>query len=1023
VESCRGGTRTGRGPRCDRDRSALGALARAAAILAGVLGAVPVSPLLALDSHKALVQYGHDVWGESTIQAILQSRDGYIWLGTQQGLMRFDGLRFTVYDRQSVPLMRSNSVLALCEDREGGLWLGMESGGALRLKDGRFTALTVKDGLSAERVTCLLQDRRGGLWLGTVDGGVCLYREGKVAHFGVAEGVPGQMVYDVAQDRDGRIWVATSRGVVRQAGNRFEPVELPSEGRNWYFALAMGAPGEVWLGSFKGLYRWRDGQVARYTVKDGLCDDNVQSLYFEASSGCVWAGTSSGLNRFKDGRIESYTSADGLSDDQVVALKGDGEGSVWIGTMSGLNRLTDAKFITIGARRGLPSEFISCVSQAADGALWVGMANGGAARIAGGKTERVGPAQGLPGKSVNSVVAEPDGTVWLAPEAGGPVRWNAGRVTRPFATNKELAESQIFCLFDDGAGTLWAGASKGLIRIRGRDVTVLGKKDGLSDPTISAVASDGAGGLWLGTDGGGLDHYAGGHFTVYTVHDGLADNIVNALYRDGSGTLWVGTQGGLSRLKDGKLSSFTARDGLFDETIYSILEDATGRLWVGCEKGVFRVDKGLLNARAAGRPDAIVCVGYDRSDGMGASECSGGTQPAAWRAQNGMLYFATPKGVATVDPASIPLNPRPPPVVIEAMVVDGRSLAHGAAASLPPGRHRVEFHYSALSLVAPEKARFRFILRGYDKEWWDTGTRREAAYTNLGPGKYQFSVIACNSDGVWNSEGATRAFEIRPFFYQTTVFFLLCAVAVGVVSVGLHRFQLRHVLTRNALLKERARIAAEIHDTLAQVLTGIRLHLARAEDELPGDAAAARSHLAVARALTRSCTEDTRAAIAALRPYAAAATPFPDALRALAETLAGAAGMEVEFEVTGEPYRLSETLEHDLWHITQEATTNAARHSHGRHLRLSIAYDRRRVRLCVADDGVGIAAPAGRGDSGTFGLTSLYQRNRRRRLRVSVESSPGRGTAVRAEARLGWLAAGLRPRLWGRAPGEPREAS
>ncbi len=991
--------------------------------LVGILGAAPVSPLLALDDHKTLSQYGHDVWGENAIQAIVQTRDGYIWLGTQQGLLRFDGLRFTVYDRHTVPLMRSNSVLALCEDREGGLWLGMESGGALRLKDGRFTALTVQDGLPAERVTSLFEDRHAGLWLGTADAGICVYRGGKITRYGPADGVPGKAIYAVGQDREGRIWVATGRGVVRQSKDRFESVDLPGEGQNWYYAFAVGAGGDMWLGSLKGLYRWHEGHVTRYTVKDGLCDDNVQSLYYEASTDCLWAGTNGGLNRFKDGRMAPYTSRDGLSNDQVVALKGDGEGSLWIGTMSGLNRLRDTKFLTIGTPQGLPSQYVLCISQAADGALWVGMENGGAARITGGRMEQVGPSQGLPGKSVNSILAEPDGTVWLAAEAGGLARWKDGRVTLPFAGNKQIVDSEILCLFDDGLGTLWAGASMGLIRMQGSDVTFFTTKDGLLGHTVAAIVADGAGGLWLGTDGGGLNHYSDGHFTAYTLRDGLADNIVNALYRDASGTLWVGTSGGLSRLKDGRFTSFTTKDGLSDDTIYSILEDAAGRLWMGCEKGVFRVDKALLDGRAAGRADPIPCEGYDRFDGMGASQCSGGTQPCAWRAASGLLYFATPKGVAAIDPASILLNPHPPPVVIEAVLVDGRPLAPGSPVSLPPGRHRVEFHYSALSLVAPEKVRFRFILKGFDKEWGDAGTRRDVAYTNLGPGKYQFSVIACNNDGVWNSKGATRAFEIEPFFYQTTLFYLLCALAVGALSAGLHRFQLRHVLTRNAVLKERARIAAEIHDTLAQVLTGIRLHLVRAEDVLPGEAVEARSHLAIARELTRTCTEDTRVAIAALRPYALAAMPFSDALHDLAETLAGPAGMEVTFEVTGNPRRLSEAVEHELWHITQEAVTNAARHSQGRHLRVSIAYGRRLVRVCVADDGIGIATAPAADSSGAFGLIGLYQRNQRRRLRVAVESRPGTGTKVYAEARLGWFAGRSWPRLRVRVPRDLKEAT
>ena len=991
--------------------------------LAGVLGVASGSSLFALDSRKAPGEYGHDLWGESVIQAIVQSRDGYIWLGTQQGLMRFDGLRFTVYDRHTVPLMRSNSVLALCEDREGGLWMGMESGGALRLKDGQFTSLTVQDGLPAERVTCLLEDAHAGLWIGTSDGGVCLYSKGRVRRYGPADGVPGKAIYSLGQDRNGRIWVATGRGLVRQSTTGFERVDLPVEGQNFYYAFAVGAGADVWLGSLKGLYRLHEGRTTRYTTRDGLCDDNVQSLYYDAATDCLWAGTYGGVNRLKDGRLATYSTREGLSNDQVVSLKGDGEGSLWIGTMSGLNRLRDTKFHTIGTPQGLPSQYVQCITQAADGALWVGMENGGAARITGSRVERIGRLQGLPGKSVTSLLAEPDGTVWLAAEGGGLARWRDGRVTLPFARNKQIADSDILCLLDDGQGTIWAGASMGLLRIRGSEVQFLTTKDGLHGLTVSVLAADGAGGLWLGTDGGGLNHYMAGRFTAYTVHDGLADDIVNALYRDASDTLWIGTSGGLSRFKDGRLTTYTSKDGLFDDTIYSILEDASGRLWMGCEKGVLRVDKRLLNARAAGMADPILCECYDRFDGMGASQCSGGTQPGAWRAADGLLYFATPKGVAAIDPASILLNDHPPPVVIEAVVVDGRPLGPGPPAPVSPGRHRVEFRYSALSLVAPDKVRFRFILKGFDKEWGDAGGRRDVAYTNLGPGKYRFSVIACNNDGVWNSEGAVRALEIKPFFYQTLPFYLLCTLAVGALSAGVHRFQLRHVLTRNAILKERARIAAEIHDTLAQVLTGIRLHLVRAEDVLPGEAIEARSHLAVARELTRTCTEDTRVAVAALRPYVLAAMPFSDALHDLAETLAGPAGMEVTFEVTGDQRTLSEAVEHELWHITQEAVTNAARHSQGRHLRVSITYERRLVRVCVADDGIGIASPPAANSSGAFGLIGLYQRNRRRGLRVTVESQPDLGTKVSAEARLGWFAGHSWRRGGARAPRDPGEAT
>lgn len=795
------------------------------AVLAfALLAAAPA--VRALDPQKSLTQYGHEVWTtehglpQNSIQGVVQTTDGYIWLATQEGVVRFDGVRFTVFDKRSLPLMKSNNVLCLCGDPRGGLWIGLETGGALRYRDGVFSPVGRAEGLQAERIDAIYADPAGAVWFGTDNAGLERYENGRFRSFTAKDGLVGAAVYALYRDHAGTLWVATSRGLCRMEGDRFVSFPFAEKERNWYYALAEDAGGTLWVGTLRGLYAIRDGKARLLTEKDGLASVHIQSLYYEAAQDTLWVGTYGGLTRLRGGAAESYTSREGLSNDTVWSLTGDQEGSLWIGTLNGLNRFRDTKFVNVGVREGLLNDVVDAVCEARDGSLWIGTDSGGVTRYRDGHSVSYSVKEGLPSETVNTVFEDREGTIWAGVDVGGLARFENGRFEKVFPRQVALANTSITCMGEDAAGDLWVGASNGLYRIRGSRCTAYGTKDGMPSESVMCILDDGAGGLWVGTDAGGLLHYRDGKFTALTKKAGLADNIVYALYRDASGALWVGTPGGLCRYKDGRFGTITTRQGLFDDTAYVILEDARSNLWMSCNKGVFRASRKALEEVAEGRASSVQCDAYGRSDGMGSTECNGGVQPSGWERRDGRLCFATMKGVAIIDPANVKINRRPPPVVIEAVLVDGHPLPTGEEPRLKPGRHRMEIRFSALSLVAPEKVKFKYRLDGYDAEWQEGGARREAVYTGIPQGEYTFRVIACNNDGIWNERGASFRFIQRPHFYQRLGFILLCvfcglALSAGGVGLRVNRLKARQARLE-ALVAERTAQLAEANDALKE---------------------------------------------------------------------------------------------------------------------------------------------------------------------------------------------------------------
>ena len=460
--------------------------------------------------------------------------------------------------------------------------------------------------------------------------------------------------------------------------------------------------------------------------------------------------------------------------------------------------------------------------------------------------------------------------------------------------------------------------------------------------------------------------------------------------------MWAGTYGrGLARLKDGRWTTFTTREGLFNDTVFQILDDGLGHLWMSSNRGISRVSKGELDEVASGARSRLRATVFGRGDGMRSVEGNGASQPGAWRTRDGHLWFATAGGAVRIDPARLPRNALAPPVLVEQVLLGRQPLTLAPDRRVPPSRGDFEFRYTALSFVAPEKVRFRYRLEGFDDDWIDGGAARSAAYTNLPPGRYRFRVIASNNDGVWNEAGAAYDFELLPFFHQTPWFRALPVLGLALAGWGFHLWRTRRLAAQSAVLAERNRMAGELHDSLAQGLTGMVLQLEAAGAALPAGAPDARQRLEQARGLAQSSLAEARRCVRALRPEALQKAELPEALSRMAAQLVSDTGIAVDLKVVGARQALPDEAEGQLFRVGQEALTNAVRHGRPGHISLELAYEEDAVRLRITDDGRGFIVTDRAPGSG-FGLTGMRERVESLGGRLQLTSQPGAGTDVAA---------------------------
>jgi signal transduction histidine kinase/ligand-binding sensor domain-containing protein/DNA-binding response OmpR family regulator len=789
----------------------------------------PLDP--SLDPTKHIREYHQDTWSvdqglpQSSVYTISQTVDGYIWFGTELGLVRFDGLRFEVFDKNNTPGIANNTILSLMEDHNHTLWIGTSGGGISYYAKHKFKTLGLKEGLPGETVRALLEDASGDIWIGT-DAGLARFHNGRMTVYKKSDGLAGDQVYGLAPGFDHRLWIGTQDGLSSYHDGKFSNYKgvqgLPNMPVR---SLLATREGSLLIGmNGGGLSEWHDGQFTNITKRNGLSDNGIPALLQDRSD-TVWIGTyGGGLCRRVGKTITRYTKNDGLPINDVRALFEDKDGSLWIGTGgAGLVRLSAGRlFTTYGEREGLSDDTALPVMEDSHGDMWIGTNGGGLNRWHDGKFTALTTKNGLADNVVFSLAEDPQGGLWIGTH-GGLSHWRRGHFST-YTTRDGLPLNMVSVVYVDHAGTVWMGSRAGLTRKDGQKFTTLTTKDGLSKNDVGSIAEDHNGNLWIGTRGGGANRYSNGKFEVFDTRSGLADNGVFGFYEDKDGVMWVATAGGLSRLKNGKLASFTAKDGLVDDSILGIVEDdqvgAQGNpqhnLWLSSPRGVFRVAKQDLADFADKKSEHIASVSYGVSDGMSTTDCNGGIQPAAWKGRDGRLWFPTMKGVAVVDPKKAGWVMPPPPVVLESARVEGVEADLSSTLEAPPGGGDLEFRYSAPSFIAPQKTTFKYMLDGYDREWVDAGTRRMAFYTNIPPHAYHFRVVSSNGFGQF-SRDARFDFKLLPFFYQTLWFQGLCAFCAAAIALALYASHVRSVEDRERALETRVdERMSELRNALAE---------------------------------------------------------------------------------------------------------------------------------------------------------------------------------------------------------------
>lgn len=775
--------------------------------LAALLHLGASSAQAGLDPAKAITQYVRQTWQSgsglphNTVMAMGQTPDGYVWLGTEEGLARFDGDRFTVFDKRNTVELRNDCVLSLLVDHKGELWIGTRGSGLTRYAHGHFQALNSGHGLPSESILALYEDARGVIWIGTAGGGLAQYRNGSFHTFTTADGLADNTIFSIAGDAHGALWIGTHNGLSKLSGQKFSTYRAADGiGFNYVRAAYVDRKGTVWVGTDdRGLASLGPHGFTRWTTKDGPANNTVLSLY-EDRSGTLWAGMlGGGLNRIVDGKLTALKGAAAFSAEGIKRIFEDGEGNLWFATLAGgVTRLRDGPITTLSKEEGLVSDYVLPVYQDKEGNVWIG-SHQGLERLRDGRVTLYTRKQGLPDGLVLSVTQDGQGNIWAGTRRGVAVLKD-GRFLAVGA-EKGLPPGFVMCTYADRDGDLWVGTRNGLSHFDGKRFTTYTTKDGLSNNFVRSIFESRDKTFWIGTDGGGLNRLKDGRFRTYFERDGLSSRVVWSIYGDAAGTVWLGTDGGgLCRVRNGKFTSYGRQQGLPDDTFFHILDDQRGKLWLSSNKGIFSVEKKQFDDFDAGRIEKIAAATYGVGDGMKSRECNGGFQPAGWRTNDGKLWFPTVAGVSILDPARIAPRAIPLNVILESVVVDNKEWTSDRAFAVPPGAGKLAFRFTAPSFIAPEKIQFRYRLDGFDKDWSQPENHRSAYYTNIPPGEYKFRILASPDGRTWTPSGAEVSFLLRPHYYQTKTFSLLVALVLCGIVIGLHRARVRQLREREMKL-------------------------------------------------------------------------------------------------------------------------------------------------------------------------------------------------------------------------------
>jgi ligand-binding sensor domain-containing protein/signal transduction histidine kinase len=980
---------------------------------------------------QVLTQYSSRLWQmedglpHNIVQAVIQTRDGFLWVGTREGLARFDGVQF--HPVKLAPDVGHPSISCLLESREGDLWVGTEKAGLFRLHAGIPAPCPAPDQQMNFSVYELHQGGDGAVWIAS-SAGVLQWKEGKLLRLEEFR----NLVRSLCVDPSGAVWMAGG-GVLRRLGSQtptnYVPREgsLPEEVRRAY----CDRHGVFWITSTYGVVRFKDGVATHYPKASG--PSGFVCVMLLDRTGELWLGTYAGLSRLVDSR---YSDEPGSEDSSyhIFSLFADREGDLWVGSEEGLARLTPKQFRTYTKKEGLRLNSVVTTCASRDGSIWVGTWGGGMNHLVNDQFTVLGKAEGLSSDFVMALHEGHDGSLWIGTDYGSALnQLKEGRIIQ-YGRPQGYRGDVVSALFEDESTNLWIGTRDGLQCLHDGKFQYYTTADHLTHNQINILCGRRAGGIWIGTEAG-VTGWCQGAFTNFAAADARLGVVVLSLYEDTERALWIGTRDkGLLLWKDGRVVSYTTKEGLYSDTIYSILEDNRNNLWLTSSKGIFRVSKKQLAKVAGALEPEVNCITYGKADGIiSSSQSRDAVQPVSCKGADGRLWFRTTQGVSVVDPAKITQNDLEPPVVIEEVIADRRTVATarlqlegsqrldqipgGAAPAedpqvirIPPGRGELEISYAALSFKEPEKNRFKYRLEGAGSEWVEAGARRVAYYNHLRPGRYLFRVTACNNDGVWNEPGTSVALVLRPHFWQTWWFSLLVVSAgLGLVA-GTVRYttwrrmqrQLERLEHQHAVEKERARIAEDIHDELGAKLTRISFQGATAKRCLDKPAEA-RQHI-------EKMSQTARDLVSSLDEIVWAVDPDNDFLDNLATYICRYASeyfedspVRCQFNVppTLPRWRLSSDVRHNVFLAIKEALNNALKHSGASQVDLTIGVLPQAFEIVVEDNGHGLEPEPGDGSAKLKrtgrGLINIRERMQSIKGSFELTSKPGQGARLRLQ--------------------------
>lgn len=954
------------------------------------------------DGYTRRVWQMQDGLPENTVQAFAQTPDHYLWIGTSGGLVRFDGARFVLFDRDNTPLIRQDSIFCLTAGRDGSLWAGTDGMGLLHYHNGIFRSYSADQGLTNEFVRAVREDRNGTLWVGTDDG---LFRmDGDRLQRADGRGdIPTLAVHSIYEDHLGNLWVGGSTLLRISAGpsRRDECKEFHLQGggsATRVKSILETSDGAIWVGTVSGLQRMEPGGgAAEHFERMPEIRNTVRSLLADGA-GALWIGTiGGGLSQYANGRFTSITAADEAPSGTVLALFEDNERNIWAGMQTALLRLSRTAMNAFPLPNTANADF-GTVYPDADGSLWVASTNLYRINARRDRSELMPPPS--PGVRVRNVMRERSGALWIGTEGEGAFRIQNGR-REHYTKSSGLVNDFVRAMLETRDGSVWIGTDEGISRWHNGAIANFSEADGLAYFSIRALLEDRAGDVWIGTERG-VSHWRNSAFVQDEVTRALGSDKVWAIHQDADGGLWFGTRGaGLFRWRDGKMSSFGSAQGLASNSVYQILEDARGVFWISGPNGISAVARRDLE-RTAGHPEFRPAVTlYGLSDGVEATQIYGGVSPAGCLTAGGEIWFPSNRGPVRI----LPLEARPealPKVVIEQAVVDGREMPGSAPLSAPPGQGKLQIDYSAIRLHSQERIGFRYMLEGFDHEWTEAARRRVAYYTNLPPRHYRFRVQAFLMNMPESVTEADLPIDWRPHLYRTPWFLASCGGLVLALALAAYRLRLRQVHARFcAVLEERNRVAREMHDTVIQGCAAVSALLEGVAALGPVDEAYGRELIDHARTQIRVTMDEARRAVWNLRqsgsgPLEEEIVPLLDHM---AQQASQASRVPVRFETFGTPARLDPAVEHDILMVAREAVYNAVRHAQPKEVRLQVFFEDHRIRVRVADDGCGFDPAEALAIAGEhFGIVGMRERTERLGGTFDLRSEPGLGTELVFEA-------------------------